>query len=80
MFTVAWEQPEGAEEDETEEDSAQNQPSDYGGSEVNISQLHGYFNVGIVPTTGPKPCGTGRIVTFPNWIQVPIKAMQSVHY
>jgi hypothetical protein len=82
MFTVWWNQPEGAELRELGIgiDRAKNQPSDYGGSDVDIGDSHGYFNVGIVPTTGPEPHGTGRIVTFPNWIQVRIKAMQPVRH
>jgi hypothetical protein len=52
-------------------------PSDYGGSDVVMSGLNGYINVGIVPTTGAEPHVSGRIVTFPNWIQVGIVAMKS---
>jgi hypothetical protein len=80
MFAAEFEEVEGAESYEIGEgkDHARNQPSDYGGSDVDMGNSHGYFNVGIVPTTGPEPHGTGRIVTFPNWIQVRIMAMQPV--
>jgi hypothetical protein len=44
-------------------------PSDYG-SDISMADLKGYINVGKVPTTGDGSQGTGRIVTFPNWVQV----------
>jgi hypothetical protein len=80
MFRVEFEELEGAEPYEIGwgKDRARNHPSDYGGSDVDIGDSHGYFNVGIVPTTGPEPHGTGRIVTFPNWIQVRIMTEQPV--
>jgi hypothetical protein len=50
-----------------------NNPSDYG-SDAQMSDLPGYINVGIVPTTASviasDRSSTGRIVTFPNWVQV----------
>jgi uncharacterized protein (DUF983 family) len=52
-----------------------NNPSDYG-SDVQIGDIPAYINVGIVPTTGDasvaEKVGTGRIVTFPNWVQVSV--------
>jgi hypothetical protein len=72
MFGVDLEEPEPEARNESynEDDyHVRDAPSDYGGSDVRMSDLNGYINVGIVPTTGAEPHATGRIVTFPNWIQ-----------
>jgi hypothetical protein len=53
-----------------DDDCIRDKPSDYGGSDVDMGDLKGYINVGKVPTTGDGPRGTGRIITFPNWVQV----------
>jgi hypothetical protein len=74
MFNVDLKEPEdddGSPEDD-DDYRVNDAPSDYGGSDVYMGDLNGYINVGIVPTTGPEPHATGRIVTFPNWIQVHI--------
>jgi hypothetical protein len=44
-------------------------PSDYG-SEAGMGDPPAYLNVGVLPTTNEHgETGTGRIVTFPNWVQ-----------
>jgi hypothetical protein len=45
-----------------------NAPSNYG-SDAHMGDLPAYMNVGVIPTTNEQEKGTGRIVTFPNWIQ-----------
>jgi hypothetical protein len=41
-----------------------------------MGDVPAYINVGIVPTTGDasaaEKLGIGRIVTFPNWVQVSV--------
>jgi hypothetical protein len=54
-------------------------PSDYGDGDVYMGALGGYVNLGIVPTTGPERQATGRIVAFPNWIQVCDVYMPGMH-
>jgi hypothetical protein len=61
-----------------DDDYIDDKPSDYGGSDVNMGDLKGYINVGKVPTTGAAPGGTGRIVTFPNWVQVRVASWVGV--
>jgi hypothetical protein len=68
-FSVAFDHSENDPESTGDEDHGEtNRPSDYG-SDVSMGSHGGYINVGKVPTTGAVR-GTGRIVTFPNWIQV----------
>jgi hypothetical protein len=44
-------------------------PSDYG-PDTNIGDLPAYNNIGVISTTSEEGAlGTGRIVTFPNWVQ-----------
>jgi hypothetical protein len=44
-----------------------NVPSDFGDA---VEDMPAYFNVGVLPTTGEnEKQGTGRIITFPNWLQ-----------
>jgi hypothetical protein len=48
-----------------------NNPSDYGSDHGMGFPLPAYINVGVVPTMKEGGAhGTGRIVTFPNWLQV----------
>jgi hypothetical protein len=79
MFRVDLIEPEPAQRDESyngDDYRLLDGPSDYGGSDVVMSGLNGYINVGVVPTTGAESHVTGRIVTFPNWIQVCMAAMK----
>jgi hypothetical protein len=52
-----------------ENDYFSNAPSDYG-SDAAMGDLPAYLNVGVVPTVDTHGNhGTGRIITFPNWVQ-----------
>jgi hypothetical protein len=58
-----------------------NNPSDYG-SDVDMGNPSGYINIGIIPTTanvmGSNQLDTGRIITFPNWVQVGVSVFSMV--
>jgi hypothetical protein len=80
-FDIELMPPEREDQDEEDEEYYEDNnyvnhpPSDYGGSDVQMADPNGYINVGVVPTTGPEPHLTGRIVTFPNWIQACLLCM-----
>jgi hypothetical protein len=69
------------EDDEDEPEYVTNNPSDYG-SDANLSDPSSYINIGVIPTTTSvtesDPIDTGRIITFPNWVQVGISASSMV--
>ncbi|KAF7364731.1 Heat shock 70 kDa protein 12B [Mycena venus] len=61
-------------EDEDDEDWERDYPSDWG--DMRTTGIPGFISLGSVPTTNISPSagkttgsGTGRILSFPNWIQ-----------
>jgi hypothetical protein len=76
------EDDEDDEDDEDEPEYVTNNPSDYG-SDANLGDPSGYINIGVIPTTASVTesdpiLDTGRIITFPNWVQVGVSASSMV--
>lgn len=70
-------------DDNDEEETQQDYPSDWE-PEWSTDTLPPYIGFGVVPTTGihasqDKVPNTGRILTFPNWIQVGLSLSLSFH-
>jgi hypothetical protein len=82
MFSINLEEPEPVDDNDyiaNPDNYFYDRPSDYGGSDVGMGDLGSYVNVGVVPTTGPEPHVTGRIVTFPNWVQACVVYTRGVY-
>jgi len=71
---------------DTDEDPMDNYPSDWEDQEPEIywgiskpmwtTEISPYVNLGTIKTAGVQDGGTGRILTFPNWIQHKVKGIR----
>lgn len=71
-FKVEFNDNEDNADEDDDDEGVDDYPSDW--EDMDTNNLSGYIQLGTVPTTNFAPSekryGTGRIISFPNWIQV----------